>query len=193
MASRPHRAFIRTLAVCAATGLHPTVASAGPDVGEASTSSPAFPPPLELDEHWDVSFGLGTQTGGLGVSVGHRSASARRIEASIGYAFIMGGASVAFGFSPVVLESGRTRVEVPVLMSAGMIVAVYGDPDIANRPLFGALTGLDVVHARADGRSGAVFSLRAGAAAGLSPGLFEGRDADLSLAPLAQVALGWVF
>ena len=200
IATRTARTALTALAVSVSSLGMPAYAAS--NVGSASPldSMPAAPgdgftAPDDPGTHTDVTIGFGTQTGGVGFMVGHRTAGGLRVEGGLGTLIAIFGLSAAAGFSGTIYESARSRVEIPVL--ATFVLLHCGscgegpDPEIAS--FVGAMTGVDWSYGRSSTSSGLVLSLRAGISAVADPDRYDDVSTSALLLPLAQLGVGWTF
>jgi hypothetical protein len=145
--------------------------------------------------HLDLTFGAGTQTAGLGATLGYTAASGLRAEASLGTIGVSVGGSVAVGAAFRVLERGRHRLDVPLLASfTAAFCAVCGTD--ASRKRYGgigAATGLDWLVGHDAESAGFVLSLRVGAAEMATKDAYDPEYTATRVIPLAQLGLGWTF
>ena len=200
IATRTARTALTALAVSVSSLGMPAYAAS--NVGSAShlDSMPAAPgdgftAPDDPGTHTDVTIGFGTQTGGVGFMVGHRTAGGLRVEGGLGTLIAIFGLSAAAGFSGTIYESARSRVEIPVLATFALLscTSCGTDSGSTDTSLFGAMTGIDWSYGRSAASSGLVLSLRAGIASSTFTDHYEDGATWTSAAPLAQLGVGWTF
>lgn len=143
--------------------------------------------------HLDLTVGIGTQTAGLGATLGYTAAPGLRAEASAGTAIAVVGASAAVGAAFRVLERGGHRLDVPLLASvSAMNCSVCGTDGSAKRSTgVGVATGLDwLVGDESDDRR-FVLSLRVGASEAAMTSAYDPGHTATGVMPIAQLGLGW--
>ena len=144
--------------------------------------------------HLDITLGLGTQTAGLGATLGYTAASGLRAEASAGTAVAVVGGSAAVGAAFRVLERGAHRLEVPLLANfSAMNCSVCGTDGGAKRFVgVGVATGLDWLVGHDREAPGFVLSLRVGASEAAATDAYDPGHTAMGVLPIAQLGLGWV-
>lgn len=143
--------------------------------------------------HLDVTLGLGTQTAGLGATLGYTADSGLRAEVSAGTAVMLIGGSAAVGAAFRVLDRGGHRLEVPLLASFSAMSCNTCGTDSASKSFsgIGAATGLDWLVGH-DGREpGFVLALRVGVAGAMAADAYDPGHSALGAMPIAQLGLGW--
>jgi hypothetical protein len=120
IAIRTARTALTALAVSVSSFGMPAYAASNVGSAARADSTPAAPgdgftAPKDPGTHTDLTIGIGTQTGGVGFVLGHRTAGGLRVEGGLGTVIGIFGLSAAAGFSGTIYESARSRVEVPVL------------------------------------------------------------------------------
>ena len=145
--------------------------------------------------HLDVTLGLGTQTAGLGATLGYTADSGLRAEVSAGTAVLLVGGSAAFGAAFRVLDRGGHRLDVPVLASfSAMSCGTCGTDGLEKRfTAVGAATGLDWLVGHDGEDPGFVLALRVGLAGAMSTDAYDPGHSALGVMPIAQLGMGWTF
>ena len=210
-----HHANTQTKSVAPASGAHPNASARCPKMrstialvlslvvaapASAWASTPAVEAATEVAQppstgHTDLVIGVGVLTSGTGLSLGHRTEEGLRVELGIGTALLLWtGISAGAGGSFIVFDSGRHRLEVPVMAYGVSLTCGTCGTDSSTNSFtgFGAATGLDWVVGRAAKESGLVFSLRGGVSTGTLSSGFENTSRS-QVIPLAQLGGGWAF